>query len=455
MSELLQRSFAGIHILHKQLYGPRAHVFVLVGQRLQQAFLGEQPGDMQGPHPPQTIVRILVGVKLRAKRLLRLGVDGALRGAVLQNDPRAARMPVAYARLQRSQLRVGQGSEIVVASFPFLRERGFGRDTENAARILVQHVVAANVAVMPVQHIQRPLGAHLHAEADPLRIVGHQEIFAVAGHIPRSLGSEDVRQHGMFVNVRHEQAALMLRRKRVRLVYPGASVGRAMAVIHDGLDVAVDVRIEMLPALAMINAALDDMEYMRNHAGRDEKLALGVVIDAPGIAETMRHHLETILRRVVSPYAPVYVDALSFQNIFGEGLPMDIDLLAGLRFVDSGRRREAFEAIEPTVRAPMQAVEGLVAIPDAPSRKENFNVALVGHVVSVAIRNEHKMGRRAQIHAPEPDRDRRRKRNPFQKHLAAIRHAVPIRIFQNKNATVSKVREPGLAAFVVAIFGDP
>ena len=259
----------------------------------------------------------------------------------------------------------------------------------------------------------------------------------------------------MFVNVRHEQPALMLRRESVRLVYPGASVGRAMAMIHDGLDVAVDVRIEMLPALAMINAALDDMEYMRNHAGRNEKLALGVVIDAPGIAEAVRHHLETILRGVVSPYAPVYVDALSFQNIFGEGLPMDIDLLAGLRFVDFGRRREAFEAIKPTVRPPMKTVEGFVAIPDAPSRKENFNVALVGHVVSVSIRNEHKMGRRAQIHAPEPDRDRRRKRNPLQKHLAAIRHAIPIRILQNKNAAVPEVREPGLAAFVVAIFGNP
>ena len=103
----------------------------------------------------------------------------------------------------------------------------------------------------------------------------------------------------------------------------------------------------------------------------------------------------------------------------------------------------------------MKAVEGLVAIPDAPARKKNFDVVQVGHIVAVAIRDEHKVGRRAQIHPAESDCDRRRKRDAFHKHLAKIRHAVPIRILQNQDTAVPEVREPGPAGFVVAIFGNP
>ena len=192
MGKLLQSGFTGILILHKHLNSPCTHIFVLVPERFQQAFLVKQPGHMQGPHASQAIVRICVRIKLCAKSRLRFRIARSLRGAVLQNDSRTARMPVACTRLQICQLHIGHGSEIVVPALPVLRERSFGSDTKDSARILVQHVVATDVAIMPIQYIQCSLGTHFHAETDPLCIVGHHEVFAVARHISRSLGSQDV-----------------------------------------------------------------------------------------------------------------------------------------------------------------------------------------------------------------------------------------------------------------------
>ena len=247
----------------------------------------------------------------------------------------------------------------------------------------------------------------------------------------------------------------MLFRESVRLVYPGASVSRSMTMVDDGANIAVYVRIEMLPALAMINAALDDMKCMRNYTGRDKHLALGVIIDTPGVAEAVSNHLKTILYRMIPPYPPVYVDALSFENVFRKGIAMFVDLLSGIRFVNPGRGGKPLKTIEPAVRSPMKAVERLVAIPDAPTRKKNFDVVQVGHIVSIAIRNEQEVGRRTKKHAVESNRERRRKRYTFHKHTAAISHTIPIRVLQNENTAVPEVREPGPAVFIVTIFGDP
>ena len=50
-------------------------------------------------------------------------------------------------------------------------------------------------------------------------------------------------------------------------------------MIGNRLDVAIHIGIEVLPALAMINAARYDVEQVRDHARRDEQLSLRVVID--------------------------------------------------------------------------------------------------------------------------------------------------------------------------------
>ena len=109
-------------------------------------------------------------------------------------------------------------------------------------------------------------------------------------------------------------------RERVGLVDARAAVRRPVAVIGDRLDVAVDVRIEMLAALAMVDAAGDDVPEVRDHARADEELPLGVVVDAPRVAEAVGDDLEHVLRRVVPPDAAVDLDPFACQDVLGERL---------------------------------------------------------------------------------------------------------------------------------------
>ena len=82
-------------------------------------------------------------------------------------------------------------------------------------------------------------------------------------------------------------------------------MGRAMAVVGDRADVAVNIRIKVTTALPMVNAARNDMPQMRDHACADEELSLRVVVDAPRIAKTVRDHLEAILNWVITPTPPL------------------------------------------------------------------------------------------------------------------------------------------------------
>ena len=125
---------------------------------------------------------------------------------------------------------------------------------------LCSDVLAADVAVVPVEHVERAVGTDLEAEADPLRVVGDDEIVAVVRGESRSLAHEHIREDGVLVDVGHEDAAGLRRRKGVRLVDARAAVRRTVPVVGDGLDVAVDVGIEVLAALAMIDAAGDHVQ---------------------------------------------------------------------------------------------------------------------------------------------------------------------------------------------------
>ena len=90
-------------------------------------------------------------------------------------------------------------------------------------------------------------------------------------------------------------------------------------MVGDRLDVAVDVRVEVLAALAVVDAAGNHVPEVRDDARADEQLALGVVVDAPRIAEAVRDDLEDVLGRVIPPHAAVDVDAVARQQSSGNG----------------------------------------------------------------------------------------------------------------------------------------
>src|SRR5262245_28804541 len=119
----------------------------------------------------------------------------------------------------------------------------------------------------------------------------------------------------MLVDVRHEDAADLRLREGIRLINAGAAMRRSMAVIGDGLDVAVNVRVEVLPALPHVDAAGNHVEEVWNDAGADEQLAFGVVVDPPRIAETVSDDLEDVAGRVIAPHPAVDLDPVAGHHV--------------------------------------------------------------------------------------------------------------------------------------------
>ena len=251
----------------------------------------------------------------------------------------------------------------------------------------------------------------------------------------------------MLVDVGHEDPAVLRARKGVGLIDARAAVRRAVPVIGDRLDVAVDVRIEVLAALALVDAAGDDVPEVRDHAGADEELALGVVVDAPRVAEAVRDDLEHVLRRVIPPDAAVDLDAVALRGGPRETalcvcrrrpLPCGFLTFEGVAYPcspyshPSGPQCRLFSVSwrsrmpQPVRRTSISAMSAL----SSPLRS-GTNSRLGG----------------APTNTPsKPTAMRGGKDDPFHEHLAAVGDAVVIGVFQDQDAAVPGIRESAVRA---------
>src|SRR5690554_1784167 len=103
------------------------------------------------------------------------------------------------------------------------------------------------------------------------------------------------------MDVGHKYPSFLFGGKSIGLINPRASMCRAVAMVRDGFDVVVHIGVKMLSTLAVVYPARHNVPQMRNNTGRDEQLPLGIIIDPPGIAETMGHDFEAVFYRVVTP----------------------------------------------------------------------------------------------------------------------------------------------------------
>ena len=85
----------------------------------------------------------------------------------------------------------------------------------------------------------------------------------------------------------------------------------------------------------------------------------------------------------------------------------------------------------------MEAVDRLVAVPDAPAGEQDLGVVHVGHVVAVAVGEEEQVGRCADEDTVEADRQRRGKRDALREDLDAVGLTVAIRILQDQDAALA------------------
>ena len=344
---------------------------------------------MQCPERAQTVVGVFVFAEHLLKRTVCALGQFAVDGSALQDDARAAGVPGTGVGLVLDKPGVAEFFDVVIAALPVLGQALFRREAEDAAGVFLQHGVAADVAVMPVENKHIAGRADLHAKANPLLVVRVHEILVMLAHVAGAGRDQFIGQHRVLVDVRHENLALILVRVGIGQVDTRTAVGRAVTVIRDRANVAVDVRVEMTTGLPMVCAAGDDVPQVRDHAGADEQLPLGVVVDAPRVAEAVRDNLKHVLGRVITPNAAV--DRLAFAlklDRLGIRLAVLENLAFPLRLSNHRRSEHSLAAVDPAVRPPVQAVENLVPVADAPAGQAHLDIINIGLVVLISIRDE-------------------------------------------------------------------
>src|SRR5687768_13888060 len=178
----------------------------------------------------------------------------------------------------------------------------------------------------------------------------------------------------MFVNVGHKHPAMLGSRESIREIDARSAVCGPVTVVGDGANVAVNVRVVMLSALAVIGSSRDNVPEVRDDTCTHHKLAFGIVINTPGVTEPVGDHFKTVFGGMVTPNPAVDVCSLTFEDVCRERILVFIKTSLSCRLAHLGRRRISLESVQPSVRSPMKAIQGFMSVLYPPSGQENFNV---------------------------------------------------------------------------------
>ena len=354
---------------------------------------------------------------------------------LLEDAPRGPRVPVIGVRLELHQFQVAQlshvhrlGLHVAVGHFV---------NPPVGAVVDVGVGAVALVEVVPVDEIDAAVRAR--AEVDHLRpaVVEVEEVRAVMPDEAGAFGLGHVHVDALAVDVPDEDfaavlgrpvAALVDHQPRVRVPAAGGvgapirRVGALVAGVVDvvgGLpDVVEGERVEVLPGLALVTPALDDVPQVRDDARLGPELAVLVEIDAPGVACALREHLELVLRRVVAPDAGV-----DFR-------PLEV---ARARLAHVGVGEHAMAPVEPAVGAPGEGVERLMGVLVGETVEQDLGRA-IGLVVAILVGDEEQVRGRADPDAAEAHFKSADKIQPLGENGPILGHAVAVRVFQNDDA---------------------
>ena len=219
--------------------------------------------------------------------------------------------------LQESAGRGGRTSRSrAAAARPAPRRVSFARSTVHRLRVAVADLVDAAVAcgprssaslvvagllVVPVDEVDVAVGAVAQVdEAATQASLASRKSGPWLADVAGALRLQHVHVEPLAVDVAHEDLAAVLRgpgaaevdhrrrsgrgrrrRESERLLPPCGVGADVVAVVGDRLDVVVGVRVEVLARLALVAAALDDVEAVRDDAGLDERLAVVVEVERP------------------------------------------------------------------------------------------------------------------------------------------------------------------------------
>ena len=146
----------------------------MIEQR-QQTIRGEILGDVQRPECAE-LMRGGLGLREEFPQLLRhCGVELTRSSAMLKQHAGTTAIPIVAMRQQADEFEIGLRGEIDA----LLPLQALRREAVDAAGVFVVYGIAADIAVMPVEHVGRTIRSYFHAEAHPGVVVGGEWFVAV------------------------------------------------------------------------------------------------------------------------------------------------------------------------------------------------------------------------------------------------------------------------------------
>ena len=223
------------------------------------------------------------------------------------------------------------------------RGPGLGALALNLVNAAVGHVPAigrclvARVLIVPVDHIDRAVRSPAQVDRPKVLVAAHQKVRAVMGNERGAAAFEDVALDAARAVHGDEDIVLVFGRDLISLEHQESGMGPAaftmVRVVTDLVQKSVGIGILAAAGLADVGAAGNDVEEMRNDAGGQKRLAMGVEVESPGIARAFSKNTELVGVRVIAPDGGVHLHA-----------------------ADLGLGEDAVQAVEQAVRSPLQRV---------------------------------------------------------------------------------------------------
>ncbi len=309
----------------------------------------------------------------------------------------------------------------------------------------------AFAAVAPVGDEDVAVGAGEEVDAAEPFVFGLHEIGCVLADIAAAFAVEGVHVDAVAVEIAGEDGAVVFLGPEAALIDEHADVGVAAAelvglagdaeladvapgfragipvkvvggLLNDFIDVWIEVRAEHAAVVGAGNAVPE----VADDGVDPEELAFGIPIVAPGVRAAVADDFKDLPRGMEAPDAAVDLRAL-FQRRAG--------------CADGGGIGDAVASVKPSIRAPAQAVDDVVADGLHVEAIEQHLGLAIGGVVAVFVGNEaeravvqHPSAAVASLHAGEVAA-------AFPEDLSHVVFAIAVLVFEDDDA-VPQLRVP-------------
>ena len=191
--------------------------------------------------------------------------------------------------------------------------------------------------------------------------------------------------------------------------------------------------------LLVINAALNNVKQMRDDTTGCEAMADIIEIKSPRVRKPTGENLELFFDRMKSPDSGIDEISILFRS-------------AG--FPDPRLSENPVASIQPTVRAPDEAIQRFVSVLEAPTVEQDLRFP-VRDIIAIRIRNEKQLRWRAEINTSKSHRYPRGKFDLIREQLLRVKDTIAIGIFKDLNSAENLILLVAPSIDVVVVLHNP